>query len=291
MGDLLRQTDAAQINRTIHPDDGMKRSTTSEEMYFRHGRQAVQLIRLALAHRDLYAAVHPPPRRILDFGCGYGRVTRFLRAHWPDAEIVASDVLSEGVAFCADTFDCTPHISSPDLSKLSFTAPFDIIFAGSVVTHLPGHATETLLDYFARLLVSRGVCVFSAGGRKLIADITSGKRRSQFGPGFAQARRDYEAIGYGFAPLRTQYYNDANTPYGSSLTSPAWVWNFISRREGLALLFCQEKAWCNYQDVYALYKTTDASSASSCSRPPRMRRLAISAVWKALRSVGAWAAR
>ena len=97
MGDLLRQTDAAQINRTIHPDDGMKRSTTSEEMYFRHGGQAVQLIRLALAHRDLYAGVHPPPRRILDFGCGYGRVIRFLRAHWPDAEIVASDVLSEGV--------------------------------------------------------------------------------------------------------------------------------------------------------------------------------------------------
>ena len=38
---------------------------------------------------------------ILDFGCGFGRVLRMLKAAYPEARLTAADVKREGVDFCA----------------------------------------------------------------------------------------------------------------------------------------------------------------------------------------------
>ena len=44
------------------------------------------------------------PRRILDMPCGHGRVTRVLRARFPDAAITVCDIDRDGAGFASDRF-------------------------------------------------------------------------------------------------------------------------------------------------------------------------------------------
>ena len=71
--------------------------------YLFGGTLAVQLIRQCLT-----AVGTQEVRRVLDFGCGHGRVMRVLRAAFPDAELVACDIDQDAVSFCAETFGARP---------------------------------------------------------------------------------------------------------------------------------------------------------------------------------------
>ncbi len=76
-------------------------------------------------------------RSILEFGCGYGRLTRYLFTLAPQAEIFGCDVSARDIAFCSRTYpkghfsvnQPTPPLHLPD-------AQFDFIFSYSVFTHL-----------------------------------------------------------------------------------------------------------------------------------------------------------
>ncbi len=73
----------------VAPNDTMLVNTSLREAqhYFSVGRGALFLVQQALL-----AADNEAPGRILDFPCGHGRVLRWLRAKWPDAEISAADI-------------------------------------------------------------------------------------------------------------------------------------------------------------------------------------------------------
>src|SRR3954452_15793510 len=78
----------------ISPDDGMYAHDPSPDArmaYFAHGRVALDVIRLALL-----AAQKETVEAILDLPSGYGRVMRFLKAEYPDAELTACDVIRDG---------------------------------------------------------------------------------------------------------------------------------------------------------------------------------------------------
>ena len=82
-------------------------------------------------------ATPPPPRpKVLDFGCGCGRMTRFLDpAQW---EVCASEVNPNHVAWCRVNL---PHVDT----RLNGYAPpllfgddsFDFVFSLSIFSHLP----------------------------------------------------------------------------------------------------------------------------------------------------------
>lgn len=59
--------------------------------------------------------------RILDFGCGHGRVMRWLRAAYPNARITGTDVDKGGVDFCAATFGSHTVVSGYDFDNLPRT--------------------------------------------------------------------------------------------------------------------------------------------------------------------------
>jgi cyclopropane fatty-acyl-phospholipid synthase-like methyltransferase len=64
------------------------------EHYFAVGKSALNVIQATL----VLAGVNSP-KTILDFGCGAGRVTRWLRAAFPDAKISACDTREEDLKF------------------------------------------------------------------------------------------------------------------------------------------------------------------------------------------------
>jgi 2-polyprenyl-3-methyl-5-hydroxy-6-metoxy-1,4-benzoquinol methylase len=79
------------------------------------------------------------PRRVLDFGCGCGRVTRWLRQGFPQADIHVTDLRQADVQWCVDNFGCKPLDVQLDSTQ------FDLIWVGSVFTHLAEGAARDLL--------------------------------------------------------------------------------------------------------------------------------------------------
>src|SRR5690349_1658394 len=99
------------------------------------------------------------PRTILDLPSGYGRVLRFLRVAYEEAKIAACDLNAEGVRFCARQFRAKPINSRRDVDRVSFAQNFDLIWCGSLLTHLNESDSGSLIALFRRSLTSSGVAV------------------------------------------------------------------------------------------------------------------------------------
>jgi SAM-dependent methyltransferase len=102
--------------------------------------------------------------RWLDFGCGYGRVIRFLAERVPPDRIYASDVVKEGVDFCSSEFGVHPIYSQGDLTTLRLR-PFDFIYAISVITHLNERNSAAMLRVLGESLAPGGIALFTTHGQ------------------------------------------------------------------------------------------------------------------------------
>jgi SAM-dependent methyltransferase len=206
--------------------------------YLSVGVSALKIIRAALV------AGNVEPRRILDMPCGYGRVTRTLRAAWPEADICVSDVDSKAVDFCARTFNATPLASQPDFAALDFARKFDLIWVGSLITHLPADATSALLALVLRHLSPKGVALVSSHGAYVAGKFRSAAIHSQ-------VLSDYFGSGYGFANYPE---TDVSVQrYGNSIVSREWLTGRILDLGG-KLVFYRDHSWDNHHDVVAFAK-------------------------------------
>ena len=78
-------------------------------------------------------------RRVLDFGCGCARVTRFLDCVGDEAELYGCDIDTEAIDWCKKHLENVgTFFVSPDRPPLNQELPeFDVIVVLSVFTHLP----------------------------------------------------------------------------------------------------------------------------------------------------------
>lgn len=76
--------------------------------------------------------------RVLDIGCGDGKVTAELARQLPNGSIVGLDASSQMVEFAAKTF---PHIQFVvgDASRLPFTGEFDLIYSNATLHWIYNH--------------------------------------------------------------------------------------------------------------------------------------------------------
>src|SRR5439155_20552851 len=154
-GDRL---ETLEVRKEISPRDEMH-LPGRETHYFRVGTAALRSVTLALE-----AAQREAPGRILDLPCGHGRVLRFLKAAFPHASWTACDASADAVEFCATTFGATPVVAPPDAPDLEIEGEFDLIWCGSLLTHLDVDQWRALLGAFDSCLSSLGVLVFTANG-------------------------------------------------------------------------------------------------------------------------------
>jgi SAM-dependent methyltransferase len=234
--------------RDIAPDDGMNMS--GPEAYYRFGLTALSYIRLAL---QVAGALEP--RNILDLPSGHGRVLRMLKAAFPDADVTACDIDRAAVDFCAETFDAIPAYSTEDVTNLRLEGDYDLIWCGSLLTHLGAEGWRRFLPWFEGHLREGGVLVFTTAGRWVAGGIRNGRRKFA-PPGGApgQLRASdlhrlvaaYERDGFGYEP-----YLDFETDYGISLASPAWVCRELEGCPSLELLMYSERGWNGRQDAVA----------------------------------------
>lgn len=224
-----------EVSQEIASDDAMH--AYAPELYFRAGREAVRNIRLAML-----AAGTERVRNVLDFACGWGRVMRALNAAFPDAQLTACDIQPGQVDFCTEAFGATGVYSDVDPAMVRFDNRFDVIWSGSLMTHVDEHRWPGFLRVWESHLAAHGVLVFTTYGRFTAQGMRVGANLLNLTKEQAeQVLRDYDRTGFGYAHSSA----DADT-----LTDRAWVCKALDQVPTLELLLYIERGWLG-QDVVA----------------------------------------
>jgi SAM-dependent methyltransferase len=150
------------------------------------------------------------------------------------------------VDFCARTFDALAAYSDPHAERIALAGSFDLIWVGSLFTHLPPDAWRSFLRLFHSLLAADGVLVLTAEGRFVADQLRLGRGRLGLAPGgVSRIVAAYAQDGFAFEAF------EGNREYGCFLSSPSWVCSQIERLAHTRLLYFHERGWMGRQDVIA----------------------------------------
>lgn len=232
--------EAAYRNKTIsavfHPQDEMQ--VKGPKWYFPVGVSAIECL---LA--GLIAAPTTAINTILDFGCGYGRVGRHLRACFPNAGITFSDIDPVATQFCADTFDGEALRSTNDFGQLAFPRQYDLIWIGSVFTHLDLYRMRVLFTKVFGALSEKGLLLMTTHGARCLS--MAAQHPYLQSDRWRTVVADYQRSGFGYAP----YAFDSDDRWGVSLTTPGAIWELAANEPGARLIFYKEAGWADHQDA------------------------------------------
>jgi SAM-dependent methyltransferase len=264
------------VIRTISAHDNMNRDDpTFPEQYWVAGQSALRAIRAGL---DSAQKPVSDVRRVLDLPCGYGRVLRYLKAASPHAEITACDVLKEAVDFCSSMFGAVPVYSHEDPSKIPLERNvYDLIWVGSLFTHLNSDRWDALLARLASSLRDGGVLIFTTHGHFAYRRMKGLEDRYDFWLPYWRTTKvlyKYERSGFGYGD-----YLEANG-YGVSLSAPRWVIATLAKCSELRCVSYSECAWHGVQDVYACVKSTQLMASDTATPLEQYLKHVVREVWK-----------
>jgi SAM-dependent methyltransferase len=118
-------------------------------------------------HRPLEAmGLLRPGARVLDWGCGCGRVTGLYLAHWPRVETIGADIDEEAIAWCDERLAPGRFVTIPRVPPAPRfdSGRFDVVLANSVFTHLTRERQAAWLEEIARWLRPGGHCLATVSG-------------------------------------------------------------------------------------------------------------------------------
>lgn len=229
------------VSRTIMEGDSMYSGNIPH--YFGVGESAARCIQASLLLAD-----RSDPKTILDFASGAGRVLRWIRALYPDARIVASDIDKRGLDFCAKEFNSEPWASNPDFLSLRPPCRFDLIWCGSLLTHINERSGRDLISSFCDWLSPGGIALVTSLGRKAIFNKKRGSNKYLSSDLFENIAKDYKGGRYGFAEYPGQ------NGYGISVVSLHWALEQIYNRPDISVLAVSEHVWDNHHDTIGFQK-------------------------------------
>ena len=230
----------------ISPRDGMWEGDRDE--YFAIAASGLECVR-----RGIRAAGRERVAHILDFGCGHGRVMRTLREGFAEAELTACDLDEDAVRFCAERFGADAVVSTADIGLIDLPGGYDVIWCGSVLTHLDVPQWAQLMQRFAEWLLPGGVLVFTTHGAATARTLRA--RQWSFGmaePDIQTVLARYDEADFGYVEYPGQ------NEYGFSLCLPGWVKAFLESETALELVMFEELGWTGHQDVFAVRKCQPA---------------------------------
>jgi SAM-dependent methyltransferase len=178
---------------------------------------------------------------ILDFGCGCGRVARYLR---PDGRsITGTDIDVGAIEWCRENLRCVgtfdvnghaPPLNYPDQR-------FDFIYAISVFTHLPEDLEVSWLKELRRILKPGGLLIATTIGEADLRTLV---------PDNEEALRQFQQSGFYF----TTKFKTENLPdlYGLSFHERSYIEAEWSKYFNILVFY--PKAINNHQDGIVLSK-------------------------------------
>jgi len=147
------------------PPDQIQQGTT--------GQSGIPTLREAFVfYRDCietYKKLGSPIKRsdhVLDFGAGWGRISRFFLRDVPLNHVHGLDVTSRFTDICKETFDSPNfHTCQPFPPTQLAEGQFNFIVGYSVFSHLSEEACAAWMKEFARLLAPGGIVAVTTRGR------------------------------------------------------------------------------------------------------------------------------
>lgn len=110
---------------------------------------------------DLVARIdHPSPRRVVDLGCGPGKLTALLASRWPSAVVEGLDSSPEMISQSASVEGVSFRVE--DLATWEMPPNADVVLSNAALQWVPGH--QQLLREWASLLPPRGWLAFQVPG-------------------------------------------------------------------------------------------------------------------------------
>lgn len=230
------------VGEETAPDD----PSWNEKNYLMLGRAGLDAIRLALL-----CAQKDRPTSILDFGSGYGRMTRFLRAEYPEARLAVCDIDHRAVDFCAERFGAEPIYGGEHPPELA--EPFELVWVCSVLTHLDLPAWEEMFSFFKRAVTPGGVLAFTVQGRAIRERMLDPAYGDYYLCSVEHNRELAESLdGFTFMPYYRPPIEHEPSRYGISLVEPWWLFRFLDRL-GWKITTYVEDRWGG-QDVVGMVR-------------------------------------
>jgi SAM-dependent methyltransferase len=212
--------------RDVSPNDAMFNVAHSSEHYIGVGLSALNIFEYAIA-QDFMRPENL--QNILDLPCGHGRISRVLRSRFPDAALTVCDIDRDGVDFCVSHLNARGVYSVEDFDILKLGELYDLIWVGSLITHLNHVDTVKLIRCMERHLSHNGLLIITNNG-KFVADYSAAAA-----PEFVE---QYNAIGYG-------YYDSG---FKGSIISRHWLEGLFAG-ESCGIISYLERGWDSHQDV------------------------------------------
>jgi hypothetical protein len=98
---------------------------------------------------------------VLDFGSGWGRLTRTLVQRLAPRDVWVSDLYAEAIGWQAETFGVNAVVSVTRPDRFALPQRFGIVFAASVFSHLPDGLFRGWLARLHAAVAEGGVLAFS----------------------------------------------------------------------------------------------------------------------------------
>jgi SAM-dependent methyltransferase len=225
------------VERTVDRRDGMFANNIPH--YFRVGLSALAAIENATKGVE--------PKAILDMSCGFGRVGRALRVKFPDARMTVCDIIKEGVDFCASRFDARGVYSTSDFNALKFNETYDLIWVGSLVTHIDAKAIVDFVGFALRHLSPAGAAVVTSHGDFVAGRVFERWRAKGAAYGIPADRlwpmmQSFFNTGFAYADYPSQ------KGYGTTFCSEVWLRGTVANAGGTVTSYVPH-FWDNHHDV------------------------------------------
>lgn len=237
----------AALNPTIYIEDEIFDHTLGHLLnrdfalmtYFKHGADIAESIERIITWKF---GTSGKVSHFLDFACGYGRSTRFLVQLLAPSNIWVSDIYQNAVEFQKQQFGVNGIVSTTNPEQFICEQSFDVIFVGSLFSHLPEKTFERWLKKLLGLLSPNGILVFSVHDEHLL-----------------DAATQMPASGIHFRPFSESIYLDKQE-YGSTFVTEAFVAQMIEEASGTHLQYRRIKhGFGDHQDLYIVASSPKAS--------------------------------
>ena len=152
---------------------------------------------------------HPTTSSLLDFGCGTGRVMRFVAQLRPEIRLSGCDVNARAIDWLAANGPTRNVKIMQDRPRLDWPdGQFDVVLAWSIFTHYSEPFADIWLDELARVTAPGGLMLLTIHSVDVFATLATLKTYTD--DERAQVRSDFDDNGYGWAVC----YTDKASAFG-----------------------------------------------------------------------------
>lgn len=186
--------------------------------------QSVAFVTSLSHHFNRITGQHLEGKRILDFGCGYGRLLRLAYYFSDEEQVYAVDPWDQSIDLCRKA-GLTKNVLMSDYLPLTLPVPessFDVIYAFSVFTHLSERATKTCLTTLRKYVAPKGVLAITVRPVDYWINPPEAVSRLYSPELMDRMTTVHRQMGFAFLPHPRDPV-DGDITYGEASITPEWI--------------------------------------------------------------------